>query len=246
MIEIRTVAADRGAAWLLEGFDYFRSNVAAWVGIAIILLIILFASAVFPFGGLILQLLSPVFMGGLMLGCREAGNGGQIKINDLLAGFRRYTGELFLLGVIYTISIAMIMAVMFIMVIFTIGYMVLIASITEGDVGFLLANLQVLLLIILIGLLLYLPLLMAFWFAPALIVFEGQSALTAMKYSFIGCIKNVLPFLIYGIVGLVLSLLASIPFLLGWIILLPMTIAGFYIAYKDIYTTNTDKLITQA
>lgn len=245
MIEIRTVAAGRGAAWLLEGFDYFKSNVAAWIGITIILLIITSVSALFPLGGLILQLISPVLLGGLMLGCREADNGGQLKLHHLFAGFSRNTGDLFLLGVFYTVGAAMILALMFIMFIFTIGSMVMLSSMMEGDAGLLLEHMQVLLLIILIGLLLYLPLLMAFWFGPALIVLERQGALNAMKYSFTGCIKNVVPFLIYGVVGLVLSFLATIPFMLGWIVLLPMTVAAFYIGYKDIYSTSADPLITQ-
>jgi uncharacterized membrane protein len=76
---------------------------------------------------------------------------------------------------------------------------------------------------------------MAYWFAPALVAIDGLSALAAMKLSFIGCIRNVLPFLLYGIVMFVLTILASIPLLLGLLVLLPVMIASMYTAYRDIY-----------
>jgi uncharacterized membrane protein len=76
---------------------------------------------------------------------------------------------------------------------------------------------------------------MAVWFAPALVVFQGKSAVDAMKESFSGCMRNVMPFLIYGVVMLVFSVLASIPLLLGWLVLGPVLAASLYTSYKDIY-----------
>ena len=57
----------------------------------------------------------------------------------------------------------------------------------------------------------------------------------AMKLSFMGCLKNILPFLIYGIVGFVLMVIATIPFGLGWLILAPVVLATVYVGYKDIF-----------
>ena len=50
--------------------------------------------------------------------------------------------------------------------------------------------------------------------------------------------KNVIPFLIYGLVGLVLTIVATIPLLLGWLVLIPMLIASIYVSYKDIFQTG--------
>jgi uncharacterized membrane protein len=50
-----------------------------------------------------------------------------------------------------------------------------------------------------------------------------------------GCLKNIVPFLLYGVVGLFLIIIATIPLLLGWFIVVPMMIASIYIAYLDIY-----------
>ena len=76
---------------------------------------------------------------------------------------------------------------------------------------------------------------MAIWFAPALVVFRGVEPVAAMKLSFAGCMKNVIPFLVYSVIGLLLAIVASIPLGLGWFVLGPMTIASVYTSYCDIY-----------
>jgi uncharacterized membrane protein len=58
-----------------------------------------------------------------------------------------------------------------------------------------------------------------------------------MKESFTGCLKNIVPFLVYGIVAMVLGILASIPMALGWLVLGPVLAASMYTAYRDIYFT---------
>jgi len=93
----------------------------------------------------------------------------------------------------------------------------------------------VVLLGILFFLLLLLPLVMAIWFAPALVMLGGMSAGAAMMASFKGCLRNILPFLLYGMIGLGLSIVASIPLGLGWFILGPLMFATIYSSYCDIF-----------
>jgi uncharacterized membrane protein len=82
---------------------------------------------------------------------------------------------------------------------------------------------------------LLLPAMMAIWFAAPLVVFHDHGALDAMKTSFAGCLKNMLPFLLYGVVLMVLSIVASLPLLLGWLALGPVLAASIYTSYRDIY-----------
>jgi len=83
--------------------------------------------------------------------------------------------------------------------------------------------------------LLGIPLLMAYWYAPALIVFRNDEPLAAMKTSFKACLVNMLPMLVYSVLGLVFAIAASIPFLLGWLVLGPVFAATIYTSYKDIF-----------
>jgi uncharacterized membrane protein len=57
----------------------------------------------------------------------------------------------------------------------------------------------------------------------------------AMATSFRGCLRNIVPFLLYCLIGLGLAIVASIPFFLGWLVLGPVTIATVYTAYCDIF-----------
>jgi uncharacterized membrane protein len=79
------------------------------------------------------------------------------------------------------------------------------------------------------------PVVMAVWFAAPLIVFHERSAVEAMKESFTGCLKNILPFLLYGVIAMLLGILASLPVGLGWLVLGPVIAASVYTSYRDIY-----------
>jgi uncharacterized membrane protein len=87
----------------------------------------------------------------------------------------------------------------------------------------------------LVFLLLLIPLAMAVWFAPALATLHNVPPVEAMKSSFTGCLRNLMPFLVYGMLFLILAILASIPFGLGWLVLLPIMAGSIYSGYKDIF-----------
>ena len=80
-----------------------------------------------------------------------------------------------------------------------------------------------------------LPLYMALWFAPALIVFDNLKPVDAMKASFFACLKNMVPFLLYSIILLVLCVIAAIPLCLGFLVLGPVIIASIYAGYRDVF-----------
>jgi len=87
----------------------------------------------------------------------------------------------------------------------------------------------------LIMLALMLPAIMGVWFAAPLVLFHGQGVMDAMKGSFTGCLRNIMPSLIYGVVMFVFAVLASLPLLLGWLVLGPVLLASVYTGYRDIY-----------
>jgi uncharacterized membrane protein len=83
------------------------------------------------------------------------------------------------------------------------------------------------------------PLAMAIWFAPALVVFHDLKPFDAMKQSFVGCWKNIVPLLLYGVIGLVIGILATIPFGLGWLVWAPTIVGSIYAGYRDIFIEAT-------
>jgi uncharacterized membrane protein len=79
------------------------------------------------------------------------------------------------------------------------------------------------------------PLYMATWFAPALIVLNDVAPMDALKASFFACLRNWIPFTVYSVVLLVLGLLAAIPLGLGYLVLVPVLAASIYTAYRDLF-----------
>ena len=56
-----------------------------------------------------------------------------------------------------------------------------------------------------------------------------------MRQSFAACLRNILPFLLYGVIALVLSIIAAIPFGLGYLVLIPVLTCSLYAGYKDVF-----------
>ncbi|HEY8887312.1 MAG TPA: hypothetical protein VIM35_02405, partial [Gallionella sp.] len=46
---------------------------------------------------------------------------------------------------------------------------------------------------------------------------------------------NALPMLLYGITFMMLAILASLPMMLGWLVLLPLVFTTLYASYSDIF-----------
>ena len=169
---------------------------------------------------------------GLAIGCRALDEAGALKVGHLFAGFGERAAALVVIGVLYLLALVVISLVVGLVVGFKLFSLLGGAS---PDLATVLAAATTLLLAALIMLALLIPVAMAVWFAPPLVVFHRLGALEAMKASFVGCLKNFLPFLIYGLVLLVPSVVATILFGLGWLVLGPVIAASVYTAYRDIY-----------
>ena len=103
-----------------------------------------------------------------------------------------------------------------------------------------LENLDNLFVLFLVGMALQVPILMAMWFAPVIAAVDKVGTLDALRLSFNACALNVIPFTIYGLVVFVLAILASIPLMLGWLVLIPVLMAALFASYKDIFLTENE------
>jgi uncharacterized membrane protein len=224
----RAVPAGHGVSWLGEGWRLFKQSPLIWIVNVILFLVITVAVQVVPIaGGIAGALLAPVLGAGLMIGAHALHHGETLEVGHLFAGFRQNTGALVLVGVVYLVGVIAI--VILAMLLMGASFAGLMAGGGEQALG------PGLILAVLIGVALVIPLAMAYWFAPALVALNGLSAIEAMKMSFWGCLKNILPFLVYGLVALVAAIVATIPLALGWLVLGPVLAATMYASYRDIY-----------
>jgi uncharacterized membrane protein len=229
----RAVEAGRGWDWIAVGWELFKKQAGMWIALVLVAFVIFFVLALIPvIGSLATFVLSPVFAAGVLAGSREIDEGRELEIAHLFAGFKQKFAQLATVGAIYlgaAIVIALVVGL-------ATGASVFATLSGHGEAATPAAALTILL-ALLIMLALLLPVVMAVWFAPALVLFHDKGAVDAMKESFSGCLRNIVPFLVYGVVLLVLGLIASIPLGLGWLVLGPVLCTSFYASYKDIYLT---------
>ncbi len=55
--------------------------------------------------------------------------------------------------------------------------------------------------------------------------------------------RNLMPLTVYGLLLLPFAILASLPMMLGWLILLPVIIASMYAAYRDLFPSVTEATV---
>ena len=151
-------------------------------------------------GSLANALLFPIFGAGLMLGCKAQDQGGTLELAHLFAGFKHRTGDLVLVGVFNLVGWVLIAFA----VAAVVGGGVFMGIMRGGLPGAGISILSMLIALLLVtGL--SVPLYMAIWFAPALIVLNEVAPVAALKASFFACLNNWMPFLIYSVVLLVLG-----------------------------------------
>ena len=229
------VEMGRGLAWIGDGFKMFGKAPGAWIAITIIYLVISLVLSFIPFiGSLALILLAPIFLGGLMLGCRKQDQGGALEVGDLFAGFSGKGGALAIVGALYLVGMIVVMVVGAILMAVLGGGAAAFGALS-GDSGSAAGLGLGMLLMGLVMVALIMPVIMAYWFAPALVVLDDLSPVDAMKQSFAGCMKNIGPFLIYGLITFVLVLVCMIPLGLGLLVSTPVLFASIYLGYKDIF-----------
>lgn len=238
-MEVRQVDAKQGWQWIVTGFYIFRQIPLVWILLCTTLLLIAVTLSLIPMAGqFIFTLLSPVFLAGLMIGCRALEQGEKLEVAHLLAGFRNTPGPLITIGGIYLVGQVLILGLFML-----VGGDVLMDLLIDGkrvDENELKSVSGNMLSASLVGLTLSVPLMMATWFAPLLVIFNGMAAVDAMRLSFVACLKNIIAFQIYGITLVALVILATMPYGLGLFILIPTLFASIYASYRDIFVDTAE------
>lgn len=234
----RALPGGDGWTWIARGWGLFTRAPLMWILSMLVVFVVAIVMHLVPIvGGIAFQILNAAIAAGFVVACRSLERGGEFELEHLFAGFKTRFGSLVILGLLF---LAGSIAIFLVFVAF-LGF-TLLGAILTGDSHAILAKIMqsffTLALGGLVALALWVPLMAAYWFAPALVVMHGVSPVEAMKQSFVGSFRNFVPFLLYGVVMLFFAILAAIPFGLGMLVWIPVTIASTYVAYRMIYTDD--------
>ncbi len=229
----KKVNADAGLGWLGEGWRLFKLNPGMWIALILIYLVIIVVLSFIPLlGALILALITPALSTGLVHAARELDQGRDLAIEQLFAGLKeaKQRTPLLTLGAIYIGA-----GIVALLVMFLLGGGALMGGILAGgDAGPGAAAVGGAGLIIVVALVLAILIAMAFVYAGPLVMFRNMPPVDSLKASFSACTQNIVPLIVFGVILAVLSFVASIPFLLGWLVLGPVAVGAIYASYKAI------------
>lgn len=253
---MRIVAAHRGWKWLSFGWMLFRRNSFAWTTMVVVYwMLVALLNEIPAVGAAVSTMLLPTFSVSFMLACEKSLRDVAPSIRSVFEGFRHQLGTLILLGVIYLVSILVVLAIASLA-----DDGILFRWIAQGRPppqdavadGTALRGL-------LVATVVAAPTFMAFWFAPVLVVWKGMGALQSLFYSFFASLRNWKAFAIYGVAvaatGMLASLIATliavaaqgnatilrVAMMVFTIGILPTLFASFYFSYMDIFGDGSDE-----
>ncbi len=240
MLNISRPPAAAGTAWIREGWRLFMLAPVPWTGMTALVFLVLMAASMVPVVGILaVHVLSPFIVAGYMAASRGGSVGEPISFIFLGAGWREGRNHLLLIGALYMLAT---MLIFYLVKTLTGGDMEILLQQTQNPATLTPEQAEQMLATALpamgLGSLLFAPLLMATWFAPGLVLFEGFPAGRSMWWSLWACWVNWRPILLYSLIlGLAGMVALLIPFGLGLLVFLPWTLTSTYAAYRDIFST---------
>jgi uncharacterized membrane protein len=231
------VGANRGVAWWSDGWRLFKAAPVVWIVITLLYLVVIICLHFVPLLGQIAStILTPVLAGGVLLGCRALDRGGELTIGHLFAGFSERTAPLLVLGALFFVGGLLVTIVVFGVgaMLFGMATLSAMASAQSALEWMAMFGGSVLAWLV-IAFLVAIPVIMACWYAPALVALRAEQPIAALGYSLRGILRNIPPVIIYHLLGIVFAIVATIPFGLGWFVLAPVLVASVYASYKDIF-----------
>jgi hypothetical protein len=280
-MKMNIVPAVNGKNWMKQGFALFRQHANTILLASFLYLLVvapLFIAPQFlPWRVgvpmlFVLGMLGPALIASLLSIYRALDQGQPASLGVFLQPFKTKFAPLCGLGALYMLAVVIVYAIGAGIFVVTAGgdlqrlLQVFVASmnntLTIADAEYLLSVMLGLMLTELVVLSLMLPLFMAYYFAPLLVAWDNVPVGKAIVFSFVACLKNWRPFLLFSLllmVGIAMVVTVVGTFIVMLILLLPKTatlvvvgvlylgmivpllslcFAFYYVSYKDIFVSD--------
>lgn len=198
-MKLQIVPASRGIQWVKSGIRTFFRQPLAMAGLFFMFLALMSVLSLIPWIGSVLALtLLPGATLGLMAATREASEGKfpmpMLLITAFRAG-RQQLRSILMLGGLYALGFVLVLAITApidrgkFAKLYLLGGSMTPELLQSGDfqTAMLLASV------------LYLPLSLMFWHAPALVHWHGVGPVKSLFFSFIACMRNFWAFAVFGV-----------------------------------------------
>jgi hypothetical protein len=243
----RTVSIERGAAWFAEGWRLFMKRPGLLIAMTAALVLIMLLLNFIPLLGALISMIAGVMLSaGLYVALDRLHKNEPVNFNLLFSGFGELFRPLLILALIF-VGAGIVISVVIALVVGggMMGTQLMGGMMPGGepDPEAMANMLQAGLTALMLALILMLPLFMAYTFAVPLVCFSRREPVSSLKESFFAVAENWAPFIVFGLIYLVLAVAASIPFMLGWLVLLPVLFAAGYAAYRDVFAEQPNVMM---
>jgi uncharacterized membrane protein len=230
-MRVAEVAVGRGLGWITESFRFFRARPLQWIGLTAGWISITFALLLVPFLGLVVaNFLQPVFFASFAITAYKQAAGERIVMADLFSGFRRNVRSLVNLGALLLVAYLAIGALMVALGLPMAGEGDQVVTLEEY-----LDTLQGKEWILVLGFALGVVVKGASWFAAPLIAFHGMTTTHALRWSVYAALANIGAMVAYGVAMILLFFVATLPWALGLIVMLPLMAIGTFVSYREVF-----------
>jgi hypothetical protein len=258
-MKLNILPARQGVLWVKLGAKTFFRQPLALSGLFFLFMALMSVLSMLPFVGNALALaLLPGATLGLMAATQEAARGKFPMPVVLLSGFRAGRVQLrsmVVLGGFYAVGVLLVLGASALVdggkfaKLYLLGGNAAADLLQDGSFEF----------AALVAMVLYLPLSLLFWHAPALVHWHAMSPLKSLFFSLVACARNFGAFLVYGIVwiavfilvGTAVALIASISgneelvaalLFPCALVMAAMFFSSMYFTFADSFDTGTDVL----
>ncbi len=247
----QVVPASNGYLWVKNGTDLIRDNYGRWLILVLVYFALTIVTAIHPLILLLLVVFNPVIWGGIYMAGAATVTHLEWSASILFEPLKKNAAELLRLGGIIASINLLIALALYTKLSSLVDLMefekVLEAVKQTNDLQPFLdffadpQLLQQISMAFLIAMMVSLPVMMAGWFAPVLIMERGVGPFQALKLSFQACSANFLAFLVYGMVAVMMLFFVVVSFYIGLIFVGPLFFTSYYCSYEDIFPGETIK-----
>ncbi len=239
-MEARKLGFAHSWMWVRQGIWLFRRNPFIWMVLVSLLVVGTFGIATFPIvGGPLVNIMIPGFFAGLMIGCHALAKEQKLELTHIFSGFQRHGAPLVKLGGI-NLAIKLLLAGGMILAGGEKLMQIIMSGEQPGDPQAMLQAFSEAGMAFPIFMIVSFVLETCVMFASMLIVFRGVAPIPALLAALRAIFHNVLPLFAYGVLLIPFAVLASLPLMLGWLVLLPVIIASQYAIYRDMFPMQED------